>query len=212
MPMRIIRAAATALLAGVLAAAPGSAQESRQAQGGLRPPSAFAGTADRAERSRTLFMEAAKVFTSPRCLNCHPAGDHPLQGDDHHAHEPPVKRGVAGAGIPGLPCASCHTSRNVDLFPGAAASFRSIPGHPRWELAPLEMAWEGKSTGEICRQLKDKDRNGGRDLSEIAAHVGTDDLVAYGWAPGSGRAPAPGTQALAGELVTAWIDTGAECP
>jgi hypothetical protein len=46
----------------------------------------------------------------------------------------------------------------------------------------------------------------------VQAHVAKDDLVAYGWTPGKGRAPAPGTQALAGELVQAWIDTGAECP
>jgi hypothetical protein len=30
----------------------------------------------------------------------------------------------------------------------------SIPGHPRSGLAPIEMAWEGKSIGEICTRLK----------------------------------------------------------
>ena len=102
--------------------------------------------------------------------------------------------------------------RTVDLFPDAVASYQSIPGHPRWELAPLAMAWQGKSVGDICRQLKDRDRNGGRTLAMVQEHVAKDDLVAYGWAPGKGRDPAPGTQALAGELVQAWIDTGAECP
>ena len=178
----------------------------------LRPPSAFAGITDTAARSRALFTEAAKVFTSPRCMNCHPTGDHPLQGGDHHAHEPPVKRGESGAGIPGQPCAACHGPRTVDLFPGAVASYQSIPGHPRWGLAPLEMAWQGKSIGEICRQLKDKDRNGGRDLAALQHHVADDDLVAYGWNPGRGRMPAPGTQKQAGELIKAWIDSGAECP
>jgi hypothetical protein len=28
------------------------------------------------------FMDVYKVLTSPRCMNCHPAGDVPLQGDD----------------------------------------------------------------------------------------------------------------------------------
>jgi len=183
-----------------------------RAQDTLQPPSAFAGIADATARSRALFTEAAKVFTSPRCLNCHPAGDHPLQGADHHAHQPPVKRGDGGTGIAGLPCAACHTQRNVDIFAGAGAPFESIPGHPRWGLAPLEMAWEGKSTGDICRQLKDKDRNGGRDLAALHEHVAKDDLVAYGWNPGRGRAPAPGTQARLGELIQAWIDNGAVCP
>ena len=40
-----------------------------------------------------------------------------------------------------------------------AAPHTSIPGHPRWQLAPREMAWEGKTLGEICEQLKDPERN-----------------------------------------------------
>jgi hypothetical protein len=199
-----------AALAAALVYAPARAQTDAASE--LRPPSAFAGIADRAARSRALFEEAAKVFTSPRCMNCHPADDHPTQGADRHPHDPPVERGASGDGVPGAPCQACHMSRTVDLFPGAVASYQSIPGHPRWGLAPLEMAWQGKSIGDICRQLKDKSRNGGRDLAMLQQHVAKDDLVAYGWAPGKGRAPAPGTQALAGQLVQAWIETGAECP
>jgi hypothetical protein len=79
-------------------------------------------------------------------------------------------------------------------------------------LAPIEMAWEGKSVSEICTQLKDKARNGGRDLALLHEHVAKDDLVASGWNPGVGRNPAPGTQQRLGELIQAWIDTGAHCP
>src|SRR6476660_2616760 len=32
------------------------------------------------------FMKVYKVLMSPRCMNCHPAGDAPLQGDDNHVH------------------------------------------------------------------------------------------------------------------------------
>ena len=32
-------------------------------------------------RSIALFRKAGKVFQSPRCLNCHPAGDRPTQTD-----------------------------------------------------------------------------------------------------------------------------------
>src|SRR4030081_1784500 len=122
-----------------------------------------------------------------------------------------ARTGPAG---PAPPCLACHTGRNVDLFPGTTtvASYRSIPGHPRWQLATPEMAWEGKSIGEICRQLKDRSRNGGRDLAQIHEHVAKDDLVAYGWNPGTGRVPAPGTQERAGELIQAWIDSGAAWP
>jgi hypothetical protein len=114
----------------------------------LRPPSAFSGISDRAARSRALFAEAAKVITSPRCMNCHPAGDHPTQGNDEHVHQPAATRGEAGVGIPGLVCAACHTDKNFPVV--GATSYQSIPGHPRWGLAPIEMAWQGKaSAGDL---------------------------------------------------------------
>jgi len=177
----------------------------------LRPLASFAGIGDPAERSRALFNEIAKVITHPRCMNCHPAGNHPLQGDDRHEHMPPVPRGEAGVGVAGLACSACHTERNFTLV-GVGSSYKSIPGHPRWGLAPLEMAWEGKSIGAICRQLKDPARNGGRTLALLHEHFANDDLVAWGWAPGEGRGPAPGSQKELGALAQAWIDSGAECP
>ena len=174
----------------------------------LKSPSDFAGIADRRARSLALFGEVGKVLTHPRCMNCHPAGERPLQGNDRHAHMPPVWRGENGHMATN--CFGCHSEQNVTLH--ETASYQSIPGHPRWGLAPLAMAWEGKSLGEICRQIKDTDRNGGRDLALLQEHVAKDDLVAWGWHPGDGREPAPGTQEQAGQLMQAWIDSGAECP
>jgi hypothetical protein len=168
----------------------------------LRPPSAFSSISDPGERSRAIFAEAAKVLTHPRCLNCHPAGDRPTQANDLHPHEPFTRRDLA--------CVTCHTDRNFTLH--ERASYQSIPGHPRWMMAPIEMAWQGRSIGEICLQLKDRDRNGGRDLALLHEHLAHDELVAWGWQPGAGREPAPGSQALLGELIQAWIDTGAQCP
>jgi hypothetical protein len=176
----------------------------------LRAASTFAGIQDTGARSRALFSEAAKVITNPRCVNCHPAADHPLQGNNQHIHQPPVYRGEAGTGIPGLQCAACHSDRNFNL--SDEASYQSIPGNPRWGLAPIEMAWEGKSIGQICEQLKDTKRNGGRDLALLQEHMAKDDIVAHGWDPGTGRDPVPGTQEIFGELIRAWIDTGAACP
>jgi hypothetical protein len=66
--------------------------------------------------------------------------------------------------------------------------------------------------GEICRQLKDPQRNGGRTLALLHEHLAKDELVGWGWHPGSGRDPVPGTQQRLGELIQAWIDSGAECP
>jgi hypothetical protein len=199
----------TLMLATVCAAATAwSAASAQPAPASLRPPSEFQSIANPADRSRAIFAEIGKVLTHPRCMNCHPAGEHPLQGADHHEHKPVVWRGDTGNF--GTPCGECHTEQNVTLH--EAATYKSIPGHPRWGVAPLSMAWEGKSLGEICRQLKDTEKNGGRDLALLQEHIAKDDLVAWGWAPGPGRDPAPGTQEAAGQLVQAWIDTGAECP
>ena len=194
-------------LSAMLAGAGGFAQERE-----LRSPAAFSSIADRQARSRLLFAEAAKVIMSPRCMNCHPAADRPMQGNDMHPHSPPTLRGADGGGAPGNTCGACHMERNVDILAGQRTLFQSIPGHPRWGLAPVEMAWEGKSMGEICGQLKDPQRNGGRTLAMLHEHLAHDDLVAWGWQPGSGRDPAPGTQQMLGELIAAWIDSGAECP
>jgi hypothetical protein len=175
-----------------------------QAARTLEPPSAFSGIADPHERSVALFKEAGKVLQNPRCVNCHPAGDRPLQGNDEHLHEPPVRRGPDGHGVAGLHCATCHQAANFDAV--------AMPGHPDWHLAPLSMAWQGRSLGQICEQIKDPTRNGGRSLSQIVEHMSHDSLVGWGWAPGAGREPAPGSQVVLGDLIRAWVDTGAACP
>jgi hypothetical protein len=175
----------------------------------LRPASAFDGIVDAQARSLAIFTEAGKVLTHPRCVNCHPATERPLQGDAQRPHIPRVVRGEAGTGVPGLACASCHQQDNVRLV---GTSLKSMPGHPKWHLAPAEMAWEGKSLGQICEQIKDPARNGGKSMAELHEHMARDDLVGWGWNPGPGREPAPGTQAAFGALIQAWIDTGAHCP
>jgi hypothetical protein len=170
----------------------------------LRPASDFAGIADPAQRSLALFAEAGKVLQHPRCVNCHPAGDRPLQGDEQRLHVPAVERGEGGLGVPGLRCTTCHGPANYDAV--------GVPGHPAWHLAPIEMAWEGRTLGQICQQIKDPARNGGKDMAELVEHMGHDSLVGWGWTPGPGRAPAPGSQAAFGALIEAWAATGAVCP
>src|SRR3954469_17561783 len=74
----------------------------------LKPVSEFSSIADPQARSVALFVEASRVLTSPRCLNCHPATREVTQGDNLHPHMPLMSGGRIGAGMPGLPCRSCH--------------------------------------------------------------------------------------------------------
>ncbi|MDB5575332.1 MAG: hypothetical protein JWR80_508 [Bradyrhizobium sp.] len=177
---------------------------SQTASNTLASPESFAAIADTGARSAAMFSELGKVLTHPRCVNCHPAGDRPRQGDERRLHQPPVTRGVDGYGTETMRCSTCHQSANFE--PGR------VPGDPEWHLAPREMAWEGKTVAEICDQIKDPARNGGRKVEELVHHIGTDTLVGWAWHPGFGRTPAPGTQKEAGALVEAWVKTGAACP
>ena len=171
---------------------------------GLQPPSAFAGIADTTARSRALFAEMAKVLMSPRCVNCHTPDESPRQGDRHEIHDPPVVRGTGDRGVAGMMCTGCHQDHNLELA--------RVPGAPDWHLAPLSMVWLDKSSAQICEQIKDGARNGGKSLAQIQDHLAHDPLVAWGWAPGADRKPAVGTQAELGALAAAWIQTGAACP
>lgn len=170
----------------------------------LKSTQSFASIADERQRSVALFTEAGKVITHARCMNCHPSGDRPAQGDDRHPHMPLVVRGLDDFGAIGMRCTTCHGPENFDPA--------GVPGNPAWRMAPIEMAWVGKSLGDICRQIKDPSRNGGKSLEDLVHHMAEDSLVGWGWHPGSGRQPAPGTQKEFGELIKAWVDTGAECP
>jgi hypothetical protein len=170
----------------------------------LQPVSSFDTIADGRTRSIALFSEAGKVLQHPRCMNCHPATERPTQTDRMRLHQPLVVRGADGHGAAGMPCTACHHAGNFDPA--------HVPGHPDWHLAPATMAWQGRSLAQICSQIKDRARNGGRNLAALIHHVSEDSLVGWAWAPGAGRTLAPGTQAQFGVLMKAWAATGAFCP
>src|SRR6185295_16423825 len=73
------------------------------------------------------FEDVYKVLMSPRCMNCHPAGDIPLQGDDSHLHTMFPKRGKDGKGLYAMKCSNCHQPTN-------APGLRTPPGNPKWAL------------------------------------------------------------------------------
>ena len=157
------------------------------------------------------WQDIYEVFAHPRCANCHVEDDHPRWSGPHYGapriHALNVMRGVDGSGFgnPGLRCTTCHFASNSNVLYGP-------PGAPAWHLAPVEMAWFGKSSAAICAQIKDPERNGGRTIAEVAEHVRDDALVAWGWAPGPGREPAPGSAEETFAAIERWDAAGAPCP
>ncbi len=160
-----------------------------------------------ANASREAFLQVYKVFTSPRCQNCHPPGDAPLQGADNHVHTQYVKRGRDGHGVYGMHCDTCHQAANL---PGE----HMPPGNPKWSLPSPEhkMVFVGRSPAELCRQLKDPKQTGGRSLQQLFDHVSSDDLVGWAWDPGTGRTLPPLSRADTVAQMKIWIEGGAACP
>jgi hypothetical protein len=160
-----------------------------------------------AAASVKAFLEVHKVFTSPRCQNCHSAGDAPLQGDDSHVHLQNVKRGKDGHGVTAMRCETCHQTANL-------AGDHMPPGNPKWGLPSPEhkMVFVGRTAAELCRQLKDPKQTGGRSLQQLLEHVADDELVAWGWNPGDGRVLPPLSRSDTVAQMKIWIDGGAACP
>lgn len=147
------------------------------------------------------------VLTHPRCANCHPSDGIPKQGDESEPHAQGVRGGPTGRGVGAFACAGCHRDFNLGPPPRA-------PGAPGWRIPSEEMplVFEGRSSGELCRQLRDPSRNGGRDAAALLEHVAHDALVHWGFEPGPGRTPVPIPQAEFVAAVRTWIDAGCGCP
>ena len=148
--------------------------------------------------SAAMFPRIASVLQHPRCLNCHTMTDFPRQGDDRHPHLFGVSRGPDDRGLPMGRCTSCHCSANNDAT--------GVPG--RGHLAPLNMAWEELSPGQLCQVLLD--RKGNRSPLEIAHHIANDQqFVPWAWTPGRhaveaerGTPPIPYFASSSGPAVT----------
>lgn len=165
-----------------------------------------------ADKSKAIdaFSTVQKVLQHPRCQNCHIPGDAPLQFDAGLPHTMEVTRGLYGIGVPGLPCSACHGEANLPASYGPHAP----PGAPNWHLPPPEtkMVFIGLSAAELCETIKNKSKNGGRDLDALIKHVSEDGLVLWGWSPGGERAPVSIPHA---EFVTKfkeWAAAGGPCP
>jgi hypothetical protein len=150
------------------------------------------------------------VLSHPRCTNCHVGTDNrPMWSEAGHVSSRPhgmnVDAGESRIGAERLPCGTCHGKANAEI-PHAP------PGAENWRLPPAEMQWFGKTSAEICSQIKDSKFNGGRSIEAIALHISHDKLVHWGWAPGPERAPAPYSPEQLASFFQQWQAEGAPCP
>ena len=162
------------------------------------------------EAGLVAFETVRSVLQHPRCQNCHPKDDVPLQGDDSHPHPQNVQRGPDGKGMVGERCITCHGPSNLPATYGAHVP----PGVPTgWRMPTAEerLTFVGVSPHALCEQVKDPARNGGKDAAALRAHL-EDPLVTWGWTPGYGRAAIPVPRdAFVAAWVT-WTAAGTPCP
>jgi len=150
------------------------------------------------------------VLQHPRCQNCHPSGDAPLQGDDSHPHSQNVQRGPAGAGMVGEECTTCHGPAN----PPSAYGMHIPPGNVKgWHMPGPDnkLVFVGVPSRELCERVKDPGKNGGKDRAALRTHL-DDPLVTWGWAPGFGRAPVSTPRDTFLAAWESWANAGAPCP
>jgi hypothetical protein len=152
------------------------------------------------------FMQVYKVLMSPRCMNCHPSGDVPLQGDDNHLHTMFPKRGKDGKGVYAMKCANCHQPENT---PG----LNTPPGNPNWHLPPgdMKMVFQGRTPAELAKQIMDPKLNGHKTKQQLLEHA-HDGLVMGAWNPGEGRTVPPMSHEEFAKAWTTWIEKGAYAP
>lgn len=160
-----------------------------------------------AEEGERAFADVARVLQAPRCMNCHPAGDRPLQTDAARPHRFDVSRRSVESG---LECSTCHQERNSE----ALGVEGGPPGAPHWGLPPAAtpMVFQGKSLQALCRQLNDPAQTGGRGLADLLRHVSDDPLVQWAWAPGGKRDKPPLTHREFVAAFRTWVASGGACP
>lgn len=202
--IRTATCALIALLASTVYATPPTSTTAPATPPIPLPP--IAGAPD-ATAGRAAWIEVHRVLLSPRCMNCHPTGDRPLQHDDNRPHAMNISRRSEANG---LTCATCHQTHNSETL----GIPNGPPGAPNWHLPPADMPmiFQGKTPAALCAQMKDPAQNGNKTLEELHHHVAQDPLVLWGWTPGGTRTPPPLPHADFVAAFRTWIDAGAPCP
>lgn len=153
-----------------------------------------------------------EVTSHPRCSNCHVGADNiPMWSGPSYGkpqkHGMNINAGESRIGAEFIECSTCHSERvGINDMPHAAPQVAM-----NWRLAPVEAEWFGKSSTEVCNQLRDPAQNGDRDFMAIAQHLDHDLILHWAWTPGGGREPAPYSLQEHVNDVLAWGVAGQPC-
>lgn len=158
-----------------------------------------------------------EVTSHPRCANCHtgpsdrPMWSGPTYGETRQ-HGMNIQAGESRIGAETLQCSACHTTKNEDWDNANSTPHAAPRVAMGWQLAPVEADWFDRSTEEICAQLRDPNRNGGRALIDLAEHLNHDLILHWAWSPGGGREPAPYSLQEHVNDILDWGVAGMPCP
>jgi hypothetical protein len=166
------------------------------------------------EAGIAAFRYVHSVATGVRCVNCHVAGDRPIQleGQARRLHPMNVQRRLNELGHQ---CTTCHQDRNWDQA-------HLPPGAPNWNMPRAHKTFDaGTFPRALCELWKDPKRNEfesgprkeePRSPEDLLEHVSNDPLVQWTWNPGPGRTPSAGTHAQFVAQFATWVENGAPCP
>lgn len=164
-------------------------------------------SAETIEAGKRGWQGVYAVLVSPRCMNCHPIGDKPLQTDFGKPHAMNISRSSTANG---LECSTCHQEQNSEAIGIAGGP----PGAPHWGLPPADMpmVFQGRSARELCEQLKRPADNGFKTMEQLHEHIAKDPLVLWGWNPGGDRSKPPLSHPEFVAAFDAWMASGGACP
>lgn len=166
------------------------------------------------EQALAAWDRIYEVASHPRCSNCHvgpsntPMWSGPTYGKTR-PHGMNINAGDSRIGAEYVQCSTCHMYREEGGANDAPHMAPQVAAD--WRLPPVEAEWFGKSSTDVCNQLRDPDRNGGRGFMEIASHLDHDVILHWAWNPGGGREPAPYSLQEHVNDVLAWGVAGMPC-
>ena len=170
-----------------------------------------------AETGLDAWSRIYAVVSHPRCSNCHvddrniPMWSGPSFGEARR-HGMNIDAGQSRIGAETLPCSTCHTLSSAANDTPHAPPHAGLP----WMLAPAQFTWFGKDSASICGQMRDPARNGGRSGEQLVEHILHDAqmkaFITWGFNPGGGREPAPGTMQGHLDDMVIWTSAGMPCP